>query len=471
MKGSLEKKSAVLDILKRGFTTEFPKDFSFSESRRRVITIAWPTLVESFLIHFASMVNTMMVGSIGPLAIAAVGYCSQPRFLMATVFQAFNVGSTALIARAKGSGSREEANIIMHQAILFGMTVSILLSSLGSIFARNLVMMMGAREAQTIEWAAQYFRIVTITFPASALSMAITAMLRGIGKTRVSMVYNITSNILNVVIGFFLIQGRFGFPALGVRGAAIGLGAGQVIAAIIAFVTIVRGSDILKLRLRKLVQLDITILRRVIKIGAPAMFEQLCLRAGNIMFVRIVASLGDVEFATHQIAMNVHQFTFMNGMCFGVSATSLLGQSLGRKRPDQGRALVQLCRRYALFLALSFTALIAVFNHQIVRMFINDPDVIAMGATLLFFIAFLQPFQSSQQVLSGALRGAGDTKAVALCTSIGVLVIRPLMSFIFVNFLNLGLIGIWLAISLDQGMRSLYTMWRFVSDKWKTIKV
>ena len=464
-------KPTVLATIKRGFVTEFPEDLDRKQARRDVVAIAWPALIESFLLHLASMVNTMMVGSLGPLAIAAVGFCNQPRLLMASVFMAFNTGSTALIARAKGAGNMIEANKVMHQAVLFGMTASIILAILGSVFARNLIILMGASEPQTIEWATQYFQIIMLTFPANAFSLAVTAMLRGVGRTRVSLVYNMTANIVNVIVGFLLIQGRFGLPALGVRGAAIGLGAGQVIAAAMALVIIIRGDGMLRLRLKSLLKIDLSILKRVIRIGAPAMFEQLCMRVGNILFVRVVASLGDVEFATHQIAMNVHQFTFMNGQAFGISATSLLGQSLGRNRPDQGRALVQLCRRYSLFLALALAGIIAIFSRQIVGLYIDDVYVIALGSTLLLIVAFLQPFQSSQQVLAGALRGAGDTKAVALCIFIGVMVIRPVVSFAFVNLFTLGLVGVWLAIVLDQGTRSLYTMWRFISDKWRKIRV
>jgi len=258
---------------------------------------------------------------------------------------------------------------------------------------------------------------------------------------------------------------------MGVRGAAIGLGTGQVVAAVIALVSIFRGSGILKFRLRKLVQVDLSILSRIVRVGTPSMFEQLCVRAGNIMFTRVVASLGDVEFATHQIAMDLHQFTYMNGTSFGVAATSLLGQSLGKKRPDQGNSFVMLCRRFAQILALSFAAIIVVFNRQLVGLYVNDPMVVAMGATLLYAVAILQPLQSSQQVIAGALRGAGDTKGVAVCTFLGVMIIRPLMSYVFVNIFGLGLMGVWLGIGLDQGMRSLYTLWRFNSGKWRTIKV
>jgi len=466
-----QEKQSLLTRIKDGFITKFPDDFSLKEGRSNVVTIAWPSFAELFLMQLASMINTMMVGGLGTWAIAAVGFCNQLRLLMIAVFMAFNTGSTALIARAKGADEPEQANKVMHQAILFSMVASGVIAFLGGTFATPLVIFMGASDEATIVGATQYFQVLMLMFPANAFAMSITAMLRGIGKTWVPMLYNITSNIINVVIGFLLIQGRFGFPALGVRGAAIGLGTGQVVAAIIAFIAVMRGSDILKLSLKSLFKIDFTMLRRVSKIGTPAMFEQLFMRAGNIMFFRIIATLGTDAFATHQIVMNIHQLTFMTGHAFGISATTLLGQSIGRKRIDQGIALVQLCRRYSLIVSFVLVTAIVIFGTPLISLYTDNPEVILAAVALLWIVAAIQPFQSSQQVLAGALRGAGDTKAVALCIFIGIVVVRPIVAYVLVFFGGMGLVGIWLGMLLDQAARSAYVFWRFISDKWKTIRV
>ena len=457
--------------IKNGFITKFPDDFSHKEGRSNVITIAWPSFTELFLMQLASMVNTMMVGGLGTWAIAAVGFCNQLRLLMIAIFMAFNTGSTALIARAKGADEPELANKIMHQAISFSVIASVVIAFLGGTFATPLVIMMGASDEATIVGATQYFQVLMMMFPANAFAMAVTAMLRGIGKTWVPMVYNVTSNIINVIIGFLLIQGRFGFPALGVRGAAIGLGTGQVIAAIIALIAVLKGSDILKLSFKSLFKIDFTMLRRVSKIGTPAMFEQLFMRAGNIMFFRIIATLGTDAFATHQIVMNIHQLTFMTGHAFGISATTLLGQSIGRKRIDQGIALVQLCRRYSLLTSLTIVAGVIIFGTPLVSLYTDNTEVIVAAVALLWIVAAIQPFQSSQQVLAGALRGAGDTKAVAVCIFIGIVIIRPIVTYVLVFFAGMGLVGVWLGMLLDQAARSVYVFWRFISDKWKAIRV
>ena len=457
--------------IKNGLKTDFPPDFSFKEGRADVIRVAWPAFIELFLMQLASMISTMMVGGLGTWAIAAVGFSGQIRLLAIAVFMAFNTGSTALIARAKGAGDPVLANKVMHQTILFSMSFSVLFAIAGTIFATPLVVMMGAADELTIAGGTRYVQIIMLTFPANAFSMGVTAMLRGIGRTRVSMVYNIAANVTNVILGLLLIQGNLGFPALGVTGAAIALGGGQIIAAIIAFFTILRGADILKLSFKNLLTVDFTMFKRVSKIGTPAMFEQLFMRFGNIMFFRIIASLGTDAFATHQIVLNIHMMTFMTGQAFGISATSLLGQSMGKKRPDIGKGLVLLCRRYSLLISMALITGIIIFRTPLVSLYTYDANVIAAAVTILWVVAAMQPLQSSQQVLAGALRGAEDTKAVAVCIFLGIVVVRPVMAYLTVTFTDLGVLGVWIAMFLDQAARSGYVLWRFISEKWKRIRV
>ena len=462
---------AFVKQIKNGLSTPKPDDFDSKAASKQVISIAWPAMVESFLLHLASMVDTMMVGSLGTWAIASVGYCTQPRMLLLAVFQAFNTGCTALIARAKGAGNHEEANKVLHMSLLISLIFGVLMAFIGYTFARQLVLMMGAMEDVTISNGTAYMQVLMISFPANVMSLSITAALRGIGKTKISMVYNVIANSLNIVGNYLFINGNLGCPALGVRGAALGMVIGWLAAFVIAIVVILRGVDMLKLNVKKLFKVDFSILRRVVNIGLPAMFEQFFMRIGQILFGRVVASLGTQQFATHQIANNIWSMTMMNGMAFGISATSLTGQSLGRKRPDQGKAYVQLCRRYSMIISLCMAAGLIFLGKPLAGMYTTEAAVIAQSAMVLRIVALIQPLQSSQQVLAGALRGAGDTKAVAMCIFLGIVVVRPIFSAVMVFGLGWGLIGVWLALICDQSMRSLYTMWRFSTDKWKTLKV
>ena len=464
-------KKGFLKGILEGLQTPVPDDLPAKEISSKVVAIAWPALVESFLIQLVSMVNTMMVGSVGTAAIAAIGYVTQPRFLILAVFQAFNTGSTALIARAKGAGNDEDANTIMHQSLLLSFVASIVLGFIGYIFATPMVVFMGASEPETIAGATLYMRVLMLTFPANAITLAVTACLRGIGRTKVSMTYNITANVVNVIVGYVFINGHFGMPALGIMGAALGMAAGQIVSLLIALYAIIGGSDMLKLEFKRLFQIKPRILKGVLNIGSPAMLEQLFMRSGQIMFSKVVASLGTQAYATHIIANNIYSMSMMIGQSFGISATSLIGQSLGKKRPDHGKAYVQKCRRYSMISSMLLAGSFFFFGRQLVAMYTTDAAVIAQGALLLKIVALIQPLQSSQMVLSGALRGAGDTKAVAVSTFTGIVIVRPIVAYVMVFMVGAGLNGIWLALVLDQTIRSSYTMWRFASDKWKDVKV
>ena len=464
-------KRGFIKQLMAGLSTPKPDDLPSKEITQKVIAIAWPAMLESFLLHLVSMVNTMMVGGLGTWAIASIGYCQQPRMLLLAVFQAFNTGSTAMVARAKGAGNIEDANKIMHQSIMFSLSLSFIFAIVGYFFSESLVRFMGASEDITIAAGTQYMRMTMLSFPANALTLAITAVLRGIGKTRASMVYNVTANVINIIVGYFLISGNMGAPRLEVLGAATGMVSGQLVATAIALFTIIRGSDMLKLRLKYIFKFDRVLFGGVIRIGTPAMLEQLFMRFGQTMFTKVVAGLGTDAYATHQIANNILSMTMMNGQAFGVSATSLAGQSLGKKRADHAKAYVQICRRYAMFISLGLAAGLVFFGGFFTGMYTTEAAVIAQGAMLLKMVAIIQPLQSSQQVLSGALRGAGDTKAVALCTFLGIVVVRPIFSYIMVYWFNWGLVGVWLSLISDQSIRSCYTMWRFASDRWKNYDV
>ena len=462
---------AFIRRVRKGLSSPFPEDADIRRMRREIFAISLPAMTESFLLQLASMVNTIMVGSIGTWAISSIGYCNQPRLLLLAVFQAYNVGATALIAQAKGAGNHEEANRIVHQSVFFSLCLAGFVAFAGYTFATPMVKYMGANEPLTIAGATGYMRYVMISFPANAISLSITACLRGIGRTRVSLIYNVVVNLVNMTIGYLFIRGRFGLPELGITGASLGMCMGQISGMIISLSVLLRGADFLKLRLSRLFIIDPSILKRVSKVGATAMFDHFFIRFGNIMFVKVATSLGVDMFAAHQIAMNLLSMSMMNGQSFGIAATSLLGQSVGKKRVDMGKAHVQLCRRYAMYISLATGAVMIFFGRQLTAMYTDVPEVIQASARMLIIVGCVQPLHSSQQTLAGALRGVGDTKAIATCTFFTTLIFRPASAWTMVNVLSLGLLGVWIALAMDQVLRSCYTMWRFSSDEWEKLRL
>ncbi len=459
-------------------TAKLPKGVQSRELYQDVIRIAWPGFVELILTQLASMVDLMMVGSIGgaahtdwgAMALAAVGLTNQPKFLLMAAFIAMNTGVTATVARYKGTGEREKANLAVRQGLLFTFVTTVILSVIGIIFARPMIIFMGSTEETVTLWATQYLQIQLAGFLTMALTSTITASLRGVGDSRSSMFYNLIANCVNVVFNYLLIYGHFGFPELGVAGASLATVIGQLVAFIIALVLILRGNGFLKLELKKGFRPDRKTLGDLLHIGLPTMAEQLLMRVGMVIFSITVANLGTIAFATHQVCMNIQALSFMTGQAFAISSTTLVGQSLGKKRPDMAQAYCSRAQRVGMGVSLLLTVIFAFFGGAIVSLYNNDPQIVEMGGRIMLFVAFVQPFQASQFIVAGGLRGAGDTRATAVITMITMMIIRPVLALLLVS-VGLGIYGAWIAVAADQLTRTLLVFARYKQGKWKAIRL
>ncbi|ULQ60638.1 MATE family efflux transporter [Brucepastera parasyntrophica] len=446
-----------------------------------VLRIALPAVAELILTSLTQFVDTIMVGKIGHHAISAVGLTTQPRFIMLSVFVALNVGTTALVARFKGQENKDDAALVSMQALLLTLVSAIILTIPGVLFSRHMVVFMGA-DAETVREATGYFRILMLGFTPTALSLVISALLRGVGDTKISMRYNIAANIINIIFNYFLIYGKWGFPELGVNGAALATVLGNTIACGMAFYAISgkrrkknrkkNVSDFIELRFtRKNCLPDFLMLKRIIKIGLPAAGEQFALRAGLLIYTITITSLGTKVFAAHQIVLVILNLSFVNGQAFGIAAATLSGQALGRKEPDRAKESARVCQHIGSLISTVMGIGMFVFRKYLMLLFTADEEIILLGAQIMILVALLQPFQSAFQIYAGALRGAGDSLYPAISLSVGILIIRPALSYVFINVVGAGLFGAWCALFIDQFVRFIMIRLRFKAGKWISLKV
>jgi len=434
------------------------------------LRIAIPSVIEMTSMALIGMVSTAMVGRLGPEAVAAVGLTGQPRMIFMALFFALNVGVTAVISRRKGAGNQSAARLCVRQAIILSALIGVVMAVLSATLAWPMMQLAGA-QYDTIALAASYFRIASLALPFNALATTISAAQRGIGNTRVTMVVNIVANIINVLFHFLLLEGNLGFPAMGVDGAAIALVASGLISFVLAAASILKPGAYLKISFLDNWRLDKPMIKSIVKIGGNSIFEQLCLRVGFFLYSIIVASLGTAAFAAHVIAMQLMtlSFTFADGI--GVATTALVGQQLGAKRPDLSIMYGKIGQRMALIVSLFLAAFSFFARYWFPAFFTDDRYIIEMAATLLIILAVLQPVQTTQLVMGGCLRGAGDTRFVALTMLLCVAFIRPTFSAMMVFMLGLGIQGAWIAVIVDQGLRLIMLTRRFTKGKWTEIKV
>lgn len=449
---------------------EVPEGINPGTMRREIMELAWPSLVEQILVSLVSMVDMMMVGQLGPYAIASVGLCTQPRFVMLACFIAMNVGTTALVARMKGQGDQEGANRVMRQSMIMAVILSAFLSVVGVATAPQLIRFMGA-ERDTFAPAVQYFRIQMYGFVFTAVGLSVSAALRGVGNTKMAMYMNVTANVVNVILNYGLIYGNFGLPRMEVAGASLATVIGTVVSCAMAVGILFNPRQYLRFKRGDSYRIHGETVLRIVRIGVPAMLEQLAMRVGMLFYTRTVSGLGTTVFATHQVSLNILSLSFCTGMAFAISATSLVGQSLGRKRKDLAVLYASQVQRIGAMVAVFIGLIFLFFGRTLVSLYTDDASVITMGAQVLRIVALMQPFQCSAFILAGALRGAGDSRWPAISVVIGVLIIRPLCSMAMVNWLEWGLMGAWLALVVDQLVRLGIVWVRFHNKKWLDIKV
>ena len=440
---------------------------------RDVAVIAAPSLVELILTQLTSMADQIMVGRLpgeeGVMALAAVGIAMQPKFLLMTMIQAMNVGATAVIARCRGQNNRERANLVFKHALILNFIMSTLFMVIGLFSGEWLIRFMSSEaiSAQTLAYGTEYLRIQMYGFIPLCMGFTVTAALRGIGDTKTPMVYNTVANVVNFIFNYLMIYGHGGFPRMGVAGASWATIIGQTVAFFIAVGVALGKRHYVYLDLKTKFKFDRKIMSNVISIGMPSMIEQLFMRAGIIIYNRTVASLGDTMYATHHVCINIQALSFMIGQATANAATTLMGQSLGKRREDMAVIYVSVARRLGIAISMVVALIFVLFGRQIVGLYNNTEDVIIMGGQILMLIAATQPFQADQFIVSGGLRGAGDTRYTAIVMFITVIGVRSGLALLLVNVLDLGLWGAWIALALDQLIRSLLMSLRYTSGKWK----
>lgn len=432
--------------------------------------IAWPSALEALLVGLISVVDTIMVGTLGKGAIAAVGITNQPRLLLLAVIFSLNTGIMAVTARRKGQENQKDANRTVRTGILISFLVSLFMAFLGYQFAKPILLVSGA-DSSYLKDSVDFFQILMFSIPFQSLNLTINAAQRGCGKTKVSMWSNVTSNLVNITFDYLLINGIGGFPRLEIRGAATATLMGAIAAFLISLSTLLRKNGYLTFHYNAGWAIDKHTLNPILKVSSSAFIEQVFMRIGFLVYAAIIARLGTTPYATHVICMNILTLSFCFGDGLSVAASALVGQKLGAKRPDLSIIYGKTGQRLAFMISCIIFFVFFFGRSLLVSLFSTDPAIIALGANIMILAAMGTHLQTSQVVLNGCLRGAGDTAYVATVSLISVAFVRPLLTWFLCFPAGLGLYGAWIALLVDQCFRFLTSYIRFSGGRWTSISL
>ncbi|MDO5028481.1 MAG: MATE family efflux transporter [Bacillota bacterium] len=438
----------------------------------RALKVAWPSVLESFFIALAAMIDTMMVGKLGPYAIAAIGLTTQPKFIGFIAFIAINISVSALVARRRGQEDKKGANEVFLTAITIAIILVILVSIVSVSLADPLMRFSGSKE-DTHLYAVEYFRIIMGGIVFNVVAMTINAAQRGSGNTKIAFVTNLVSSVINIIFNYLLIGGNFGFPALGVRGAAIATVFGSFVAMIMAIRSLFNPSSLIDIKyiIDSKIKMSFKTFKSIFQLSFNIFFENLAMRVGFLITAITAAGLGTRAFAVHNAGMNILSlgFSFADGM--QVAAVALTGRALGEGKKDLAIIYGHVCQKIGFGISILFSLIMFIFGKNIMGLYFKEPEIIADGLIITRFMMVIVLLQISQIIYGGCLRSGGDVRYTLVVGIIAVTIIRSAVTLATVNVFELGLYGIWIGILSDQLTRFVLLRHRFKQGKWTEIKI
>lgn len=439
---------------------------------KTTLNMAWPAILESFFIALTGLIDSFMVSSLGSSAVAAIGLTTQPKFLGLSLFFAMNVAISALVARRRGEQKREDANRITFTAVTLIVTFAILISILLVLAASPIINFCGSSE-DTHDMAVAYFQIIMGGMIFNCIQMGINAAQRGAGNTQITMRTNVTSSVVNIIMNYLLINGHLGFPALGIRGAALATVLGTVVACIMSILSIRNPEGFISLpyMLQEKLYFTVSSMKNIFHVGYSVFFEQVLMRFGFMMTAVMAAHQGTAAMAAHQVGMNIMGLSFSFGDGLQATAVALIGRSLGENNPELAKRYGTTCRKIGYVISTVLAVIYFVGAEGLYRLFFEDEEIIRIGINIMHVIIFVVILQISQVIYMGCLRGAGDTLYTAIASTISVTLIRTLFSWLGCYVFGWGIIGIWMGVVADQLSRFIFATVRFKQGRWTQIKI
>ncbi|MGN0404392.1 MAG: MATE family efflux transporter [Bariatricus sp.] len=435
--------------------------------KKEVWEIGGPAIVESLFTTFASIIDTKMVSALGVAAISAVSVTNQPRLFIFCIFFAINVAISALVARCMGQKDRRKANEFLVSAFILAVIACIVISIICVVAAKP-IMILCSGQKDTMALSIAYFRIVMGGMIFNTLFMLINSALRGCGYTKLTMQTNIVSSLVNICCNYLLIEGHFGFPRLGINGAAIATVTGTAVALVVSIVKLFDEKYFVNARyiIKEHIRISKETCIEFFDMWKNICIENLMTRVGFLISSMITARIGSFDMSIYSIGMTLMNITFAFGDGLQSAAVALIGRSIGEKRVDKVKDFMVAVQKCGLECSIVIGLLYAVFGRLYYSFFSSDTLFINKGMVVSFIIAIIGPIQVAQIIFNGALKSMGCTKETLFAAVISVTIVNPVVAFVLTYMMGMGIWGVWISIFVSQLTRLgilLKLYWRQVA--------
>jgi putative MATE family efflux protein len=427
--------------------------------------LTWPIFLELLLFMLMGTSDTLMLSGVSDEAVSAVGVVNQYVFICILIMEVIGNGAAIVVAQYLGARRLQEAARISALAISLNLGLGVIVSAGLLVFGDSILGGMNL-QGPVLAHAKTYLHLVGGFLFLQALINVFSGLLRTYGFTRQSMFVSLGMNVLHVACNYGLIFGHFGLPELGVAGAAISTVLSRAVA-LGVFVWMLYRVMQVRMVPRDYLTWSRDYVRKMLKVGVPSAVEQITYHACQTVFLYYITFLGTAALASRQYAHSISQYVFLCSLAIGLGTAVIVGRLVGARRADDAyrKALEGLKWGLAITVVVDVAAIL--FRERLVGLFTDNGDIIQVTSQLIVLGLLLETGRCFNLVLINALRAAGDATFTVYMGILSMACMSLPLGYFLVFKLNLGLPGVWLAVSADEWLRGI-TMWfRWRSRAWE----
>lgn len=441
------------------------KEKPYYFSNRALKRLIVPMIIEQFLAILVGMSDSIMVATVGEHAVSGVSLVDNIFILLIYLFAALATGGAVVMGQYLGQNKHEKANRAVNQLILFTALFAICIM-IGLYLARNLILhrVFGAIEANVMEASKTYLLIVSASIPFIALYNAGAAVFRTMGNSKVPMYLSMMMNAINVGGNAILI---FGF-GMGVAGAATSTLVSRVISAVAIILLLCSPEHLLHLERPFSFKLDFGMLKKIAYIGIPNGLENGMFQLGKIMVLSMITGFGTAAIAANAVSNIIATFQVLPGMSVGMAVITVCSRCVGAGDYEAARYYTRKILKLVHILIIVFSVTTLVTLPGIMHLYNLSDDAMTFTKQIIWYHGICcMLIWPEAFTLPNTLRAASDVKFCMILSIISMWVFRIAFSYIIAVRMGMGVLGVWIAMTIDWAVRAVLFIIRYCGKRWQ----